>query len=367
MKKFLLKMASAVLALACLFSASACGGGSSEQKPYDHLVTFNYNVGNMEVKCEDQFLGVKNNSLIGIQPGYSDSFRLQEIKGYFNEGWYLAETDGEGNVVVDENGRVKLGEKWNFETDRVSSNVVLYANLLQQSRLLIVGGDETITFDGEPGEKRKEPTTSKFIPKKAGYTFYGYYEDEAYTTPFVFPYTFVAGDKTVYAKFIEGSWSIVDTASEFISAYSSGKNIYLDADIDFTGASWIFGLEYGGEIRGNGHALKNITCKFDATMNTKSGFGLFGTLKSTAKISNLTVENASATYSCNYVIVGMKAALFAYKAETGATIENVTVTGSIAKGKMHSKADVVLSAFIAEQETGVVITDCNYTGITVNE
>ena len=47
----------ATLALILMFTLAACGG-KSEEKPYDFLVTFNYNVGNLEADCPDQYLGV---------------------------------------------------------------------------------------------------------------------------------------------------------------------------------------------------------------------------------------------------------------------------------------------------------------------
>lgn len=364
-KRLFVKIATAVMALTCLLGLCACRDKDG-QKPYEHLVTFNYNVGELEVNCEEQYLGVHDDSLIGIQPGYSDAFRLQEIKGYFNEGWYLAETDENGEPVKEANGRVKLGKKWDFEKDKVSSDIVLYANLLQRVKLIISGGDTEKVFEGVPGDVRKEPM-SALAPQKTGATFYGYFEDEACSVPFQFPYTFETSDKTIYAKFIEGSWSIVNTASEFINAYSGGGNIYVDEDIDFSGTAWVYGLDYNSEIKGNGHVLKNITCTFEATQNTKTGFGLFGTLRKDAKISDLTIENATVTYKCTYKIVGMKAALFAYGAEAGAQLINVKITGTLKKGELNESADVTLYPFIAIQEDGVVFDGCDYQGVTVEE
>ena len=359
--KILLSAAAATTLALGLTACSEEGNGVGE---YDHLVTFNYNIGTLDANCPDQYLGVMTNSLVGIQPGYSDAFKFQEVIGYYNEGWYLAEVDGEGNPVKDEDGRVQLGEKWDFATDRVTENVTLYANMLAKPALVIKGGDSDVKFDGIPGDIRREPS-SALMPKKAGATFYGYFEDEACTQPFSFPYTFEEGGKTVYAKFIEGIWTIVDTAEEFKLALSGNKNIYVDADIDFSEDGWMKGASYSGEIDGNGKKFTGISCSFAATQSERTGFGMFGTLEDTAYVHDLTIENATATFSTSFALVDLKAALFAHTVEEGAKLENVTVTGSISLGTLILGADVILYGAIAI-DGGAVIENCNFTGIIVD-
>lgn len=363
-KRFMKILLTAATAVTLALGFTACSGDGEGLGEYDHLVTFNYNIGELDANCPDQYLGVMTNSLVGIQPGYSDAFKFQEVIGYYNEGWYLAEVDGEGNPVVDEDGRVQLGDKWDFATDRVTENVTLYANMLAKPTLVIKGGDADAKFDGIPGDIRKEPS-SALMPKKAGATFYGYFEDEACTQPFAFPYTFEDGEKIIYAKFIDGVWLIVDTVEEFKLALAGDKNIYLEASLDFSEKGWSKGLSYSGEINGNGNKLTGISVTYAATQSEKTGFGLFGTLKETAFIHDLIIEDATAVFNTSFALVDLKAALFVYKAEEGARLQNVTVTGNLSVGTIAQGADVTLIGAIAEDD-GAEIENCNFTEITVD-
>ena len=83
---------SALLLLLCAVGTACRGIGDSGEAPYDHLVTFDYNYGNLEANCPTQYLGVRDGGLVSIQPGYSDAFTLYEIKGHYLEGWYTAKT-----------------------------------------------------------------------------------------------------------------------------------------------------------------------------------------------------------------------------------------------------------------------------------
>ncbi len=370
-KHFFAKLIVTISAALCFaFGLAACsedGGG----KQYDYLVTFDYNVGALsDNEYTQQYLGVKSGGKVAIQPGYSDSFKEQVITGYYNEGWYLAQTDGEGNPIVNEDKRVALGEKWNFASDTVTADVTLYANLLQKPTLTIVGGDERIVWDGLPGEVRRRPSAA-LQPKKENATFYGYFEDELYTKPFVWEsdkaYTYEAGvHKTVYARFLEGNWSIVKTASEFNNALTGNNKIYVDADLDFTQTPFIAGKEFGGEINGNHHKLTGISCTLTGTKNRTGNFGLFGTLKASANLYDFTAENASVAFTSNCANPDYKTALFAWKIQSGARLTGLTVTGTVQKGSLMAGSAVVLYGFCAIDE-GAVQSECDFTGITGNE
>lgn len=356
-----------ISAVSCFaFGTAACADG--EGNKYDYLVTFDYNVGALAEDCADQYLGVKEGGRVAIQPGYNESFKEQTVTGYYNEGWYLAQTDAEGNPVVGDDERVSLGKKWDFAADTVTENITLYANLVQKPTLTIIGGDETIVWDALPGATRRRPSSS-LQPKKEKATFYGYFVDEQYTTPFVWEsneaYTYEAGvHTTVYARFLEGTWSIVKTAAEFNSALSGTNNIYVDDDLDFSQTAFVAGKEFGGEINGNNHTLTGIACTFNGTKNRNENFGLFGTLKATANLHDFTVANAEVTFGCTFANPNYTAALFAWKIEQNAKVTNVTVSGTVQKGTMEQGSAVELSA-MCSVNGGAVITGCNFSGVTV--
>lgn len=356
----------AALALILMFTLSACSD-SAENKPYDFLVTFNYNVGNLEANCPDQYLGVKDGGKVAIQPGYNESFKEQEVIGYYLEGWYLPKLDAEGNPLVGEDNRVVLDTKWDFSSGTVNSDMTLYANFVKSPTLIITGGDEDVVFTGKPNDVRSQPS-SYWQPKKEGWTFYGYYADENYQTPFGWPYVFGTEDKTVYAKFIEGEWSIVTDAAGFKSAAAAGQNVYVDADIDFTDTEWSVIYNFAGKIEGNGHTVSGIKANFTANKSTRN-FGLFATIKSTAEIRNIVFADVQAVFNASInTSVPYQAALFAHTIEDGASITNVTVTGTIRKGSVASGIPYELYGFCSHTvPAGVDLTGTDYSGIQIIE
>ena len=356
----------ATLALILMLTLAACGG-KSEEKPYDFLVTFNYNVGNLEANCPDQYLGVMEGGKVAIKPGYNESFKEQEVLGYYLEGWYLPKLDESGNPVVGEDNRVVLDTRWDFATGTVSADMTLYANLVRRPSLIITGGDEDVVFTGKPDDVRSEPS-SYWQPKKEGWTFYGYYADEDYQTPFGWPYVFGTEDKTVYAKFIEGEWAIVKDAAGFKAAASASQNVYIDADIDFSKTAWSVIYNFAGKIEGNGHSLTGIKATFTANKTTRN-FGLFASVKSTAVIRNVKFVGVEAVFNASInTSVPYQAALFAHTIENGAAITDVTVTGTIRKGSVASGIPYELFGFCSQTDlSGVDLTGTDYSGIEVIE
>ena len=304
---------------------------------------------------------------MAIKPGYNESFKEQEVLGYYLEGWYLPKLDESGNPVVGEDNRVVLDTRWDFATGTVSADMTLYANLVRRPSLIIAGGDEDVVFTGKPDDVRSEPS-SYWQPKKEGWTFYGYYADEDYQTPFSWPYVFGTEDKTVYAKFIEGEWAIVKDAAGFKAAASASQNVYIDADIDFSKTDWSVIYNFAGKIEGNGHSLTGIKATFTANKSTRN-FGLFATIKSTAEIRNIVFADVQAV--CNASIntsVPYQAALFAHTIEDGASITNVTVTGTIRKGSVASGIPYELYGFCSHAvPAGVDLTGTDYSGIQIIE
>ena len=129
------------LASICCFALCSCGEGESVKK-YDYLVTFDYNTGKTESNCKNQYLGVLEGSLVGIQPGDNENFRKGEVPGYYLEGWYIAKTDADGNVIKnEETGRAVLDTKWDFASMRVNGNMTLYANFVRTAIMRYIDAD----------------------------------------------------------------------------------------------------------------------------------------------------------------------------------------------------------------------------------
>ena len=232
--------------------------------------------------------------------------------------------------------------------------------------LIVKGGDKDVEFQGLVGEICKTPASYK-LPKKENATFYGYFYDEAFTQPFEFPYTYEAGEKVIYAKFLEGTWSIVRTPAEFTTAISTNKNIYLDADLDYTNVAWTK-VGYSGEINGNGHKISNVSLALEASKNNQSGFALFTRLSKTAYIHDLTIENAYIEFSIKQVLIDMKVSLLAYEAEAGARLSKVNLSGEIKKGTFITGSDGTLCEQPIAIDNGAIITDCVFNvALNLNE
>lgn len=328
-----------IMATALLLSLMLLGACQTTSQKYDHLVTFDYNVGDKykaDNKLTDRdlqlFLGVADNSLVGLKPGDRNDFATMSFSGYYCDNkWYLPKLDSDGNIVKDDNGIVALGEEWDFETMRVTENITLYANLVQKVEMKFVDsatGEVVKTIsDGEPGKTRSKPS-SRQQPSKTDHTLYEYYVDKECTQVFGWPYTFGEEDVTVYVKFIPGRWTIVRTAQEFASALVGGGDIYVDADLDFNGVNWSTLEKLNVTINGNGHTISNISINHTFNRNNLAYCALFGSLGEKANVYDLKFSNVSIT--AEVTLSGeYKLAMFACGAVEGARVSNVSVSGTI--------------------------------------
>lgn len=133
---------------------------------------------------------------------YLSSAYLPELTatGYAFGGWY----DGETKVVAGQyrvTGNVTLTAKWTAVT---TYTVTFNTN----------GGSTVDAQTVNTGAKATEPTT----PTKSGYSFAGWYSDEAFTNEFRFT-TEITADITLYAK-----WVISGTAEEVAAAITALKD-----------------------------------------------------------------------------------------------------------------------------------------------
>lgn len=369
LKKTLLCFAlSLVAGISCLLLASC---GKQTEKKYDYLVTFDYNVGNIEANCQNQYLGVMKGSRVLLKPGDRNDFQEAAIPGYHIDGWYTAKTDEAGNAEKDEKtGRVLLDEQWDFDTMIVERDITLYANLIGSAEMKYVDVDvypENPEAEGavlsvkkdNPGTKKSRPS-SALAPKKSGYTLLEYYKDAECTEVFEWPYVVTTEDIIVYVKFIEGEWNVVKNEKEFMQALRSNKNIYLAEDIDFSKAEWAY-ISYNAELNGNGHKVSNISLKRVCSRNAFNA-GLFESLGEKANIHDVTFENAKLEFK---VALGdHKAGMLAYEAKAGAKLTNVKISGTLYYDFGGSFASEI-NPWIAKDES--VPENCDYSGVKTEE
>ncbi len=316
------------------FGVSCRSTRAGDDPQYDHIVTFDYNYGNLDANCPTQYLGVKDGGLVGIRPGHSDSFTLASIQDMYMAGWYTPLLGEDGQPLTDpDTGLVLVDRLWNFESDTVTADVTLYAHWVQQPTLTFRDGDtgEVIyTMREAPGTLREEPKTTldKELGRE-GYTLRGCYADREGTTAFSWPYTFTEGDTTVWVSYLEGNWMIVRTPAEFNTGIAANANLYIENDMDFSDGktAWIT-RDFNGRICGNGHTLRGIRLELEASKLKSRNFALFGTLRESAWVQDITFADVEIAFSAqttgNYAAAGL-----AWAAKEGARLENVTLTGSL--------------------------------------
>lgn len=302
-------------------------------------------------------------------------------------GWYFVE-----EVTDEENGICVLGEKVDFNVPLQEGDHWLVAakwKALVGLQVVLVTEDGA-SIEVELNDKDKTPATYEngatigeveydyttdqvaSAPKEffkvtdKTHTFYTYYNDPACTEKTQFPITRGEESQTIYAKYIQGDWTVVSKASDvrsMFSALQSGANkryIFLN-DIDCAKLSEITAIRtMNGEIKGNGYTLKNL--KVIGELSGKNNeFALFGSIGATAKITDLTIENISmnAKFSTPDFHANVYFLFTAKDAE--ATISNVTVSGALkVTGPSSCVADNIMT------DGGNVFTNCLYGGYTTD-
>ena len=379
MKKWL--KAALIVTAAATFTVAlaACGSNDNGRPDNAYVVTFDYNEFNLAegttsrvqhigVTAEDPYIYRDPNSVV------KETARIT-FQEYYVYSWHLPQVDEAGAPKRGEDGRVLLGDKWDLMTDEVKGNMTLYANLIDKPTFTVKGGNEDVVFYGMPGDVLAYSTVNALKPSKTGHTFYKFYEDEGLTIEYTGSHTYEEGEhknKVIYAKFLEGIWSIVTTPRQFNTAIGNDENIYLDGDIAFSlGTPFQPGRNYSGTIAGNEHHLTGIECTMNVTKaNDYGGYGLFGVLASTAKITKLYIDNAKITFSVDgsapTPTTTRHFGFLAEKAEAGCTLTDVVITGTFTKGTIAWEASSIdFADFLGEGGESGSITGCSST-ITKN-
>lgn len=387
MKLNLKVLITAALVVLCVFALAGCKGEGDQYAINDengYTVSVQYHTGEGQFAAgtyvlTDCYNVAGKTELMLLDP--NDPARSEpkqaQNNGYFLAGWYTERTetgekDENGNPVYSYSGY------WDFETDVLkleagksytSSEPVLhlYAAWVPNFSFEVVDlntGEVVDTVLIDPTDEQELELTlstwdestgrqsKKDIPVKDGYTFNGLYLDQEGTQQVTEASvrhsgnldleTAVATDPkmTVYVDYIEGSYVAVYTAQDLLEKLSSGKDVIIMNDLDFTGLEWssdIAEFGYDGKILGNGHKLSNITYTIaPENVNTQEILyaGLFGILEETAVIRDVTFENVQVTIAEGKQGLGageyfnnISMGLLAGQLAEGAKLENVVFTG----------------------------------------
>ena len=222
-----------------------------------------------------------------------------------------------------------LSNPWNFTTDLIVENTILYAKweevLLETYTVIFEtnGGNLISSIEEiESGSTISKPSD----PIKNGFDFIGWFIDNNLSSEFHFE-TAITSNITLYAKWeeipvvLEGT--PIATAQEFntiVTTHNSNGLFYLANDIDFSQHTWTYlSFNFKGTINGNGKTISNLS------IHGGDRSGIF-TRVNAATIYNLTLDNV------NVVSSGRAGILVGEVDGTNVKIHDIRIINSSVKG-----------------------------------
>ena len=296
--------------------------------------------------------------------------------GFEFAGWYYVDKDSEGNLVttgeyedsegekhylyalaeeVDFSKKLEEGDHWHVAArwttasklrvellcDDVEAELPLdtdeYTDPAATDRELLYGketvksGDVVIERGYDSNDEVMDLDFDVLAFKDNAYTFVEYYLDKECTKIVDFPLKKQETDQVIYAKCIKGNWTVIRQAKSVGVTYGADRmftytgasyRYWLTRDLDCTGISANAPTSYAAEIQGNGFKLSNLTLNV-ASGETRS---MFGEIKETAKIENLSLENV--TLNATKILNNINAYFVFTSISNSATITNVSIQGT---------------------------------------
>ncbi|MCF7929922.1 MAG: InlB B-repeat-containing protein [Acholeplasmataceae bacterium] len=305
--------------------------------PVTYTVTFDSNGGTRAVT---QTIVTGEKATLPYQP-------LRD--GYTFGGWYSDEA---------------LTTAWNFATNTVTANITLYAKW--------VAIMYSVTFEENGGSTVADLTnftygdhiTAPTEPTRAGYTFGGWYKNEALTSAWVFTADVVKGDTTLYAKWTAIVYTVsfnVDGGSAVADLTNVMTGTTITAPTAPTKADYTFGGWYKEATLTNAWNFTTDMVTADTTLYAKwipivytVSFNVDGG-SAVADLTNVmtgtTITAPTAPTKANYTFDGW------YKEVGLTTAWNFTTDTVTADTTLYAKWAPILFTVSFEVDGGSVVAD----------
>lgn len=280
--------------------------------------------------------------------GYGTASTDTNIFYAYEPGSYILEPEKLTNYTINRTGYDFTGwytdtectNKWDFKTPFTQSELTLYAGWKESISYTysVYYVDETTgtpvlidryddVQDGAVFEDWRG-----YANTRSGYTAMNFYSDASLTTLWDNDFTFkregVDKDVPVYVSYIKGEYNLVSTFDQLVSAINGNKNIYLLGDIDCAEKEFPH-KDYNGEIAGNGYTVSNFKVSKNGTQLNPT-CAMFKKLGKDAKIENVNFTDVQYVFTeVNLSAKSFKVAALAVSSEDGATVNNVTISGSL--------------------------------------
>ncbi|MDE6029686.1 MAG: hypothetical protein K2F90_05165 [Clostridiales bacterium] len=398
-RKLVLSILIAAFAVLGIFVFAACSDDVTEAdfkaKGYTVAVTYDFQGGSANSKPTARILIRPNSKLPAPSASNNGGIAVPTMSGYSFKGFYLPETDADGNVVKDADGKVVVSDTaWDFANDRVESkDVTLYAKWWDNYKVVLhYGSDYSKTKEiSLQREQDGSPTKLAATPLNVdNYTFLSYNfvkdSENASTALAEFPYAwgadaFVGSDSVdVWGKSLDGIYTLVRTKDDLrLSAVGETTNYYLLADIDMGGAKYDNDLDrdkrklpksYAGKFVGNGHTISNFGVTMHAADRSYDSFGLFRTLTDGAEITDVTFKDISLSYNLSDAnIRNYYLGMLAGQSTGNVKVSNVNFTSSntfeylLGVGVKNDNLTIADDMLIAQKSDSVVMQNCSVASV----
>lgn len=357
-RKLVLSILLIALAALGVFVFVGCSENYDILQDYPVGVTYDFQGGTADNKTS-VLVHVKENSYIPAPTVSGKGVRIPSRDGYTFAGFFLAETDENGEVVRDADGNISVTDtEWNFDVDTVlDKNITLCAKWAADCTVFLRYG-VGYTLTSEIKIKRYadgsfEKLRATQLPKSTkDFTIlsYKYKKDSddandeinANIAEHTFPDGFFDENQTgeIWCESIAGAYSVIRTARDLIVAgVGEDLNYYLLADLDMAGATYNdekantkIPNAYNGKFVGNGHTVSNFTLNLTALDISCDSFGLFRTLGANAEITDVTFKNVTLNYNLTQAsIPNYYLGTLAGQVSSGAVVKDVKVSATEAK------------------------------------